>query len=316
MSNLAQIAGAYTFRLLGLDGLAESTPLVTAVGVGWIVLMTWLSYRGVEISARLQAALLSVELILLVVFTQLALVKVLSGDAVGRAAAPELSWFWPDGLSLHDLVDGVLIAVFLYWGWDSAVSVNEESDQPRTTPGRAAVLSTLLLVVTYVLVAFAAVAFAGTGEQSIGLANPDNADDVFASLGTAIFGDNGLGRLLEGLIVFSVLTSAAASTQTTILPTARTMLAMGSYRALPAPFARIHPRYPPASPACGTTAGPCGSGTCGAGASFPGWAGSCAWWRSSCRRSTTRPRARAGRRSSASVAPSSSGSARSCRAAS
>ena len=49
-------------------------------------------------------------------------------------------------------------------------------------------------------------------------------------LGTAIFGDNALGRLLEGLLVFSVLTSAAASTQTTVLPSARSALAMGSYR--------------------------------------------------------------------------------------
>jgi hypothetical protein len=40
-----------------------------------------------------------------------------------------------------------------------------------------------------------------------------------------------------------VLTSAAASTQTTILPTARTTLSMAVYRALPEPFARVHPRY-------------------------------------------------------------------------
>jgi amino acid transporter len=40
-----------------------------------------------------------------------------------------------------------------------------------------------------------------------------------------------------------VLSSAAASTQTTILPTARTTLSMASYKALPASFARMHPRH-------------------------------------------------------------------------
>jgi amino acid transporter len=40
-----------------------------------------------------------------------------------------------------------------------------------------------------------------------------------------------------------VLTSASASTQTTILPTARASLSMGAYRALPRSFSRIHPRY-------------------------------------------------------------------------
>ncbi len=40
-----------------------------------------------------------------------------------------------------------------------------------------------------------------------------------------------------------VLSSAAASTQTTILPTARTTLSMAAYKALPAAFSKIHPKY-------------------------------------------------------------------------
>ena len=40
-----------------------------------------------------------------------------------------------------------------------------------------------------------------------------------------------------------MLTSAAASTQTTILPTARTTLSMAAYQAIPATFAKIHKKY-------------------------------------------------------------------------
>ena len=40
-----------------------------------------------------------------------------------------------------------------------------------------------------------------------------------------------------------VLSSAAASTQTTILPTARTTLSMAAYKAIPAAFAKIHRRF-------------------------------------------------------------------------
>jgi amino acid transporter len=40
-----------------------------------------------------------------------------------------------------------------------------------------------------------------------------------------------------------VLSSAAASTQTTILPTARTTLSMAVYRSIPRSFERIHRRY-------------------------------------------------------------------------
>ena len=55
-------------------------------------------------------------------------------------------------------------------------------------------LSTVLLLVTYVLVTVARGAFAGVGTEGIGLGNPDNADDVFAAIGPAVFGDSGIGE--------------------------------------------------------------------------------------------------------------------------
>ncbi len=45
------------------------------------------------------------------------------------------------------------------------------------------------------------------------------------------------------LLLLMVLSSAAASTQTTILPTARTSLAMAVYRAIPTTFAKVHKKY-------------------------------------------------------------------------
>ena len=114
---------------------------------------------------------------------------------------------------------------------------------PRKTPGRAAVLSTLLLLTTYVIVAMAAQSFAGVGDSGIGLNNPDNSGDVLSVLGHAVFGGGWVGSLFTHLLLLMVLTSAAASTQTTILPTARATLAMSVYRALPSAFSRIHPRY-------------------------------------------------------------------------
>ena len=243
MANLAQIAGAYSFQLVGLDDLAKSTLWSTVAGVVWIVLMTYICYRGIEISARLQYALLGIELLVLAAFAVIALVKVFSGEAPEGSMVPSLSWLWPGGLSVSDLTNAILLAVFLYWGWDTAVACNEECDDPGKTPGRAAVLSTLLLLATYVLIAVAAVAFAGPGTEGIGLGNPDNADDVFAAIGPAVFGDSGFGKVFVSLLIISVLTSSAASTQTTILPTARAALSMGAYRAVPVRFARIHPRF-------------------------------------------------------------------------
>jgi amino acid transporter len=123
------------------------------------------------------------------------------------------------------------------------VSVNEETADPTKTPGRAAIISTVMLVVTYTLVTLAAQSFAGVGSSGIGLSNEDNSGDVLSVLGKAVFGSGTLGTTLSHLLILMVLTSAAASTQTTILPTARTSLSMAVYRAIPRAFARIHPRH-------------------------------------------------------------------------
>jgi amino acid transporter len=243
MANLAQVAGSYGYRLVGLDGLADSTFWTTLAGVAWIAVMTWICYRGIEPTARLQNVLLAVEVVVLVAFAGYALVKVYGGGAPAGSLTPSLSWLWPSGLDWPSLTEAVLLAIFIYWGWDSALAVNEETRDPARSPGRAAIVSTIVLVGIYVVVSVATVAFAGVGTEGVGLGNEANAQDVFAALGATVFGDGVFGRVFEALLVLSVLTSSAACTQTTILPTARGTLSMGAYRALPSSFARIHPRY-------------------------------------------------------------------------
>ena len=250
MANLAQIAGSYSFTFVGSFGLPGVTALAdnpvasTIAGVLWIAIMTFICYRGIEISARLQYVLLSFEVVILIAFAVFALVRVYSGHAETYSVMPTLDWFNPFTLDFGKVIaPAMLTAIFIYWGWDTAVSVNEETADPAKTPGRAAIISTLLLLVTYALVAVAVVAFAGVGTKGIGLGNPNNADDVFSAVGPDLFGTGVIGHILLALLAFSILTSASASTQTTILPTARTALSMAVYKAIPAKFARIHPKY-------------------------------------------------------------------------
>ena len=250
MANLAQIAGAYSFTFVGELGwegvaeLADSTLWSTVAGVIWIIVMTYICYRGIEVSARIQYALLGIEMVVLIAFSVVALIKVYAGKAETYSLHPSLDWFWPAGLDFTTVIaPALLTALFIYWGWDTAVACNEESDDPGTTPGRAAVISTFLLLATYALVAVAAVAFAGVGKEGIGLGNPDNAADAFAAIGPDLFGDSVIGKVGIMLLAASILTSASASTQTTILPTARTTLSMGVYKALPGSFAKIHRKY-------------------------------------------------------------------------
>jgi amino acid transporter len=181
---------------------------------------------------------------MLLVLSVWMLIKVGNGSAPIGHLTPTLSWFNPFKIpSASAFINGVLLMLFIYWGWDTTVSVNEETADPATVPGRAAVLSTVVLLITYVLVVLATQSYAGIGTKGIGLGNPANANDVFSGLGHSVFGTSGFGSFLFHLLLLMVLSSAAASTQTTILPTARTTLAMGVYKAIPNAFSRIHKRF-------------------------------------------------------------------------
>jgi amino acid transporter len=200
--------------------------------VVWIALMTWICYRGIELSAETQVVLLSAEIIILSIFAVVALVKVYDGSAGAGAMHVSGSWFNPFDLSFNALILGVLLGMFIYWGWDSGVSVNEESRDSAEGPGKAAVLATILLLLIYVVVATSAQAFAGT--KFLG----NNSSDVLNALGGKVFGSG-----WDKFLIIAVLTSASASTQTTILPTARTTLSMAKWGALPNVIGRIHPRF-------------------------------------------------------------------------
>jgi amino acid transporter len=240
MASLADVAAVYTYQLFGWTYGVSHIWIVIAGSVLWIVLMTWICWRGIELSARIQQVLLGYEIIMLLLFAVIAFIKVASGTPPpaslhGAHSMPfQISWLNPLGNGFSPMIDGVLLAVFIYWGWDSGVSINEETRNSRTAPGAAAVISTLLLLVIYVVVSSGAQSYAGTGW----IANPANSSDVLSPLGKGILGSVGYRLLL-----IAVLTSASASTQTTILPTARTTLSMARWRAIPAKIGEIHPRY-------------------------------------------------------------------------
>jgi amino acid transporter len=245
MASLAQVAGQYIFLLFNARGIGTNpaSGWVLLLGIIWIAVMTYICYRGIEVSANFQKALLGIEIVMLLVLSVTALVRVGTGHHPAESLHPTFAWLNPFGLPFGAFAGGVVLMVFIYWGWDTALSINEETKDPAKTPGRAAILSTLILLVTYALVIFAAQSFSGIGTKGIGLANPNNASDVLSILGTAVFGTGAVGNVLSHLLILMVLSSAAASTQTTILPTARTTLSMATYKALPRSFATMHRRH-------------------------------------------------------------------------
>jgi len=234
MASLSDIAAIYTFKLFGFTELGNSKAAIIIGAVVWIAIMTWICFRGIELSARIQQVLLGAEVFILGLFSVVAFVKVYGSSPPAHSIKPSLSWLNPFAMSFGDLVVALLLAVFIYWGWDSGVAVNEESEDPAEGPGKAAVMSTILLVLIYVVVAAAAQSFHGTAF----LTAEGNKEDILNALGAGV-----LGGTLNKLLIIAVLTSASASTQTTILPTARTTLSMAHWKAVTSLLSRVHKRY-------------------------------------------------------------------------
>src|SRR4030081_2258788 len=95
MASLGSIAAIYTFKLFGWTW-AEVHKGAALVGcVLWILLMTWICHRGIELSARVQQLLLSFEVTMLAIFAAVALIDVYSGTAAAHSIKPQLDWFNP-----------------------------------------------------------------------------------------------------------------------------------------------------------------------------------------------------------------------------
>jgi amino acid transporter len=136
MASLAVIASTYTFLLFNWTSAAHSEAGVLIGSVIWISVMTWICYRGIELSARIQQFLLGAEILVLAAFAIAALYKVYAHHPA-HSLHVSADWFNPFPLGLNPLFDGVLLGIFIYWGWDSGVSVNEETESCAESPGKA-----------------------------------------------------------------------------------------------------------------------------------------------------------------------------------
>lgn len=219
--------------LLGLFGLSSGGVVgnvVTATTFG--AALSVLAALGVKLTARFQMLLAAVEYATLLTFSGIAFWAVFVGHWPGTVH-PRLSWLSPSGVAGHGSLSGaMLVAIFLYAGWDAPMYLNEETRQRTSTPGRAVLWSVAILGVLY---AWLFVAFQGvTGPGSLAA----HADDALPFLATNLVG-HGWARVMVLAVVLSVL----GTTQATLVATARVTYAMGTDRLLPRWFGTVHPRY-------------------------------------------------------------------------
>ncbi|MFF0201339.1 APC family permease [Streptomyces sp. NPDC005017] len=234
VGSLADVAVTFGLLALGLDSWADNEFVRELLTVLVILLMTAVCVIGTELSAKVQNVLILAQVACLLAFAVVALYRVYADTSTLDSVNPSLDWLNPFGAGGASLTGALLLGVFIYWGWESAVNLTEEVEDSATAPGKAAIWSTVILLVTYVSVAVAVVAYAGTEYLA---ENAAEEEFVFALLA-----DEAMGGW-DWVVLLAVSTSALASTQTTIIPASRTALSMARRRALPTHYAHINPRF-------------------------------------------------------------------------
>ncbi|WP_336631448.1 MULTISPECIES: APC family permease [unclassified Microbacterium] len=244
LSNLAGIAVDFLFLLIaqltgqpGIADLAAVIPVNIAVCLLFVVAATFVSYRDMQTTQKLQYVLVTFQVIVLVGFAIAAFARFSSGQAFD-ATPFDWQWFNPFAVSSFSaFAAGLSLSIFIFWGWDVTLTMNEETKDPEKTPGRAATITVVTIVSLYLLLAVSMIMYAGTGDGEFGLGNPDIQSNAFFALAGPILGP------FAALVSLAVLTSSASSLQSTFVGPARTLLAMGHYGALPASFAKVSPRF-------------------------------------------------------------------------
>ena len=221
-------AGTYTLQLIA-PGVANNKLAAVAVGSLWNLTVTFLLLAGIEVAARFQRALAVFEYSVLFFFAVLGTKALLSGHA---AASVTPAWFGISGaIKTKEFVAGILIAVFMYSGWDAAIYVNEETKNKEANPGRAAVSSVVILLFVYSLITFA---YQGILDPASLQNSAGNALAIIAQ------------RLLPGpgslLLSVVVLLGTVACLQVAIVSASRLGFAMAEDRVMPSFFKIVHPR--------------------------------------------------------------------------
>jgi amino acid transporter len=212
------------------NSAANNAYAVAAVGSAFDILVLVVAALGIKLSARFQWGWAIFEYGLLVGFTIAAIVSIY-GNHLHNTVKISSSWFTISGAGgFSALISGVLLAIFLYSGWDTAAYVGEETEGKKAGP--AAVTSVVILYVIYTVVILA---LQGVAPNK---AMQDNAANILAYVGDLIG-----GGFWKNVMIVAVLGGTLASLQAAIVSAGRISFAMGRDRTFPRWFGVVSEKY-------------------------------------------------------------------------
>ena len=214
------IPAATAILLLVAPQLVHDPGWVTLIAALWISLISAIAIKGIKTAAYLQILMTGFEVLILLAIVVGSL-RFLSLPA----HIYSLSWLSLESFTPTLFATGALTAVFLYWGWDVTLNLNEETKNTRHAPGWGAFWAVIIIILIFVCFSIATLLVLNDNEIKQAGTNI-----VFA------VADKIFPRPWSYLAVLSVILSSTGTLQTTIVQFTRTLFAQGR-------DGMVHPRY-------------------------------------------------------------------------
>ena len=205
------------------------------IGWYWLAIGFWIvafvmSVLGVQISTRAQLALALVSMVVVFGFSVYVIAK-------GGTHGNSIEAFNPGSSTATGIFYGILYAVIMFIGFETAANLAEETADPGRNVPRAVLYSVGVSTVFYVVVAYATLAAFGfdLGE----MLKPENFPPIYAAAANPELGSATFGELVQWLVVIDI----AAVALGTATGTSRGIFALARDGRLPRVLAYVHPKY-------------------------------------------------------------------------
>jgi APA family basic amino acid/polyamine antiporter len=225
--------GSFAITLFhSLTGRALGDGVATTIAVSALLAFSWLNYTSAEGTGRLEIVVTSLKIAVLLIVVAFGFFAIAGKPEPIAAFTP----FFPEGgLGLLGAMGLTFIA---FEGYEIIVQTAEEVERPSQTIPRAILISILIAVTLYILVAIVL----------LGAVTAPAGQSVYQYLGQ--LGELGLmeaaGQFVSGgkvVLLIAGLASTASALNATAYGSSRIALAMGRGGDLPTRLAGVHPKH-------------------------------------------------------------------------
>lgn len=226
-----------TLLVLGptMDSFMNSTFHLSFGANGWVVwalvftvIVFVLTYVGIKVSADVGVILGLIEI---TIFVILSIWLIVTAGSNNTAAVFTPAFSKQPGLGgWQGILFGMTFVFLAFAGFESAVPLAEETQNPRRTVPRAVLLATVIIGIFYVFCSYAGIVNWGVGKMASYAADPN----PWGTLATRAWGP------LNFIVILAILNSALANANGGVNAAARVLYAMGRIGTLPTALAHTN----------------------------------------------------------------------------